>query len=100
MLHALVLGWSLLGDAPRFGFAPALSVTVWLVLTVYAIERQMFPQLRARWALAGLGAAAVLLALVFPGTPLHVSASPGCPCTGRWASPRTVSLGQPWPMPG
>jgi ABC-type transport system involved in cytochrome c biogenesis permease subunit len=63
----------LLGDTPRFGFAPALSVTAWLVLTVYAVERQLFPQLQARWALAGLGAAAVLLALVFPGTPLHVS---------------------------
>lgn len=76
LLHAAALAWSLFGDAPRFGFAPALSVTAWLVLTVYAVERQMFPQLRARWALAGLGAAAVLLALVFPGTPLHVSGSP------------------------
>ena len=76
LLHGATLAWGLLGDAPRFGFAPALSVTAWLVLTVYAVERQMFPQLRARWALAGLGAAAVLLALVFPGTPLHVSSSP------------------------
>ncbi len=83
VLHAVVLAWSLLGDAPRFGFAPALSVTAWLVLTVYAIERQMFPQLRARWALAGLGAAAVLLALVFPGAPLHVAASPWLPL--HWA---------------
>ncbi len=82
-LHALVLGWSLFGEAPRFGFAPALSVTAWLVLTVYAIERQMFPQLGARWALASLGAATVLLALVFPGTPLHVSASPWLPL--HWA---------------
>lgn len=76
LLHAAALAWSLFGDTPRFGFAPALSVTAWLVLTVYAVERQMFPQLRARWALAFLGAAAVLLALVFPGTPLHVTASP------------------------
>ncbi|MEY4651701.1 MAG: hypothetical protein RI884_282 [Pseudomonadota bacterium] len=83
VLHAGVLAWSLLGDAPRFGFAPALSVTAWLVLTVYAIERQMFPQLRARWALAGLGAAALLLALAFPGTPLHASASPWLPL--HWA---------------
>jgi ABC-type uncharacterized transport system permease subunit len=76
VLHAATLVWSLFGHPPRFGFAPALSVTAWLVLTVYAVERQMFPQLRARWALAGLGAAAVLLALVFPGAPLHVTASP------------------------
>lgn len=83
VLHAAALAWSLLGDTPRFGFAPALSVTAWLVLTVYAVETQVFPQLQARWALAGLGAAAVLLALVFPGTPLHVSASPWLPL--HWA---------------
>lgn len=76
LLHAATLAWGLFGDVPRFGFAPALSVTAWLVLTVYAVEQQMFPQLRARWALAGLGAAAVLLALVFPGAPLHASSSP------------------------
>jgi ABC-type uncharacterized transport system permease subunit len=79
VLHAAALAWSLLGETPHFGFAPALSVTAWLVLTVYAVERQLFPQLQARWALAGLGTAAVLLALAFPGTPLHVSASPWLP---------------------
>jgi ABC-type uncharacterized transport system permease subunit len=76
LLHAATLVWALLGEVPRFGFAPALSVTAWLVLTVYAVARQMFPQLRARWALAALGAAAVVLALLFPGTPLQVAASP------------------------
>ena len=80
---ACVLAWGLLGEPPRFGFAPALSVTAWLVLTVYAVESQLFPQLKARWALAGLGAVAVLLALVFPGTPLHASASPWLPL--HWA---------------
>jgi ABC-type uncharacterized transport system permease subunit len=83
VLHGAALAWSLLGEAPRFGFAPALSVTAWLVLTVYAVESQVFPQLEARWALAGLGAAAVLLALVFPGTPLHVAMSPWLPL--HWA---------------
>ncbi len=83
LLHAVVLGLGLLGDTPRFGFAPALSVTAWLVLTVYAVESRLFPQLQARWALAGLGAAAVLLALLFPGQPLHVSASPWLPL--HWA---------------
>lgn len=83
VLHGAALAWSLLGDAPRFGFAPALSVTAWLVLTVYAVERQVFPQLRARWALAALGAAAVLLALVFPGTPLQVTGSAWLPL--HWA---------------
>ena len=83
LLHAAVLALGLLGDAPRFGFAPALSVTAWLVLTVYAVEQKFFPQLQARWTLASLGAAAVLLALVFPGAPLHAAASPWLPL--HWA---------------
>jgi ABC-type uncharacterized transport system permease subunit len=83
LLHAACVAIGLLTDPPRFGFAPALSVTAWLVLTVYAIESQLFPQLRTRWALAGFGAAAVLLALVFPGQELHVMASPWLPL--HWA---------------
>jgi ABC-type uncharacterized transport system permease subunit len=83
LLHAIVLVWGLAGHPPRFGFAPALSITAWLVLTVYAVEQKLFPQLEARWALAGLGAAAVLLALAFPGVPLHVTASPWLPL--HWA---------------
>jgi ABC-type uncharacterized transport system permease subunit len=83
LLHAVVIAWGLFEQPPRFGFAPALSVTAWLVLTVYAIEQQMFPQLQARWALAGLGSVAVLMALLFPGNTLHVSASPWLPL--HWA---------------
>jgi len=83
LLHALVLGWGLFGDMPRFGFAPALSVTAWLVLTVYAVEREVFPQMQARWALAALGAATLLLALAFPGTPLQVGVSAWLPM--HWA---------------
>jgi ABC-type uncharacterized transport system permease subunit len=78
LLHLGAIVSALLGH-PRFGFAPALSMTAWLVLTVYAVERQVFPQLRARWALAGLGTVAVLLALFFPGAPLHDLASPWLP---------------------
>jgi ABC-type uncharacterized transport system permease subunit len=76
---AWVLGHGLVGSQPRFGFAPALSVTAWLVLTVYAVESSMYPQMKVRRALAWLGAAAVLLGVLFPGTPLHVSASPWLP---------------------
>lgn len=84
LLHGAVLTVALLGESPpRFGFAPALSFTAWLVLTVYAVERQVFPQLQARWALAGLGSLTVLLALAFPGAPLHVSASAWLPL--HWA---------------
>lgn len=82
-LHGLAVLWNLLGDTPRFGFAPALSVTAWLVLTVYAVESHMYPKLQAVWAFAGLGAVAVLLALVFPGQALHSAASPWLPL--HWA---------------
>ena len=83
LLHALTLVEALLGTPPRFGFAPALSMTVWLVLTVYAVERRLFPQLKAHWALAGLGSAAVILAVLFPGTSYHLIASPWLPL--HWA---------------
>jgi len=85
--YALVAAWLLhlgaiavsLSAQARFGFAPAVSVTAWLVLTAYAVETQIFPQLQARWALAGLGSIAVLLALFFPGKPLEPEASPWLP---------------------
>jgi len=79
LLHAGALVCGLAGQVPHFGFAPALSVTAWLVLTVYAIESRMYPQLNVRRVLAVLCAAAVLLATAFPGTPLHVAASPWLP---------------------
>src|SRR2546425_770681 len=79
VLHALALAWGLLGEQPHFGFAPALSMTAWLVLTVYGVEQQLFPKMRAQLALSALGTAAVLMAALFPGTPLHVNASPWLP---------------------
>jgi len=54
-------------------------MTAWLALTVYAIERQLFPQLRARWMLALLAALSLLLAQLFPGQPLHATASAWLP---------------------
>jgi len=51
----------------RFGFAPALSVTLWLVITVYVAESRFLPIQGVRRTLALLGAFAVLLALLFPG---------------------------------
>jgi ABC-type uncharacterized transport system permease subunit len=83
LLHALVLVLSLFEQPPRFGFAPALSVTAWLVLTVYAVESRLFPQLRARWTLAVLGMAVVVLAAVFPGTHYPALRSPWLPL--HWA---------------
>ncbi len=83
VLHGVLLGWGLLGQIPRFGFAPALSVTVWLVATVYAIESQVFPLLRTRSTLAALGTGAIVLAFLFPGMPLHPNASAWLPL--HWA---------------
>ena len=82
---ALVLAWCLHGvllvlglgvNEPRFGFGPALSVTAWLVLPVYAVENRLMPHAQARWALAFLGIAAVLVAWAFPGKPLSLGVSP------------------------
>jgi ABC-type uncharacterized transport system permease subunit len=69
LLHSVVL-------QGRFGFGPAVSVTAWLVLSVYAIEMRWFAQMGMRWVLAGLGALTVLLAVLFPGQPLQMRASP------------------------
>lgn len=83
LLHLLALASGLLEQPPRFGFAPALSVTAWLVLTVYLVESRLYPQLRSRWTLAVLGTFAVLLALVFPGTPYPALRSSWLPL--HWA---------------
>jgi ABC-type uncharacterized transport system permease subunit len=83
LAHGIVLAMGLFGTEPRFGFAPALSVTAWLIAAVYAIESHLYPLLQTRWALSALGAAAVLLALLFPGSPLHATASPWLPL--HWA---------------
>jgi ABC-type uncharacterized transport system permease subunit len=75
LLHAALLGWNLVGEPAYFGFAPALSVTFWLVAAGYALESQWYPELPTRWTLGILGSAAVLLAAFFPGTPLSSTAS-------------------------
>ena len=92
LLHALALAEGLLGQPPRFGFAPALSTTVWLVVTVYAVESKLIPELKARWALAAVGAAAVLLRWCFRVPATTVLPPPGCRCTGRWALRLTACL--------
>ena len=77
-LHAISLLVLLMGPV-RFGFAPALSVTAWLVVTAYMIETQFFPKLKSRWAMGSLGAITVVLAWVFPGTLLTSQASAWLP---------------------
>ena len=51
----------------RFGFAPALSVTLWLVLAVYELESRSVPLPGARRALAAFGGVVVVLAWIYPG---------------------------------
>jgi ABC-type uncharacterized transport system permease subunit len=74
---------SLLSGPVHFGFAPAISVTAWLVVTAYMVESQFFPKFKARWAMGGLGSLAVVLAWFFPGTPLSAQASAWLPL--HWA---------------
>ena len=83
LLHGLLLTWNLLGAQPRFGFAPALSVTAWLVAAVYTVESRLYPQLETRAVFSVLGALTVILAQLFPGQLLHPTASPWLPL--HWA---------------
>ena len=80
---ALLVGLLGLGGGARFGFGPAVSMMAWLVLTVYALESKLYPQLQAQRALAVLGAVAVILGLAFPGAGLHAKASLWLPL--HWA---------------
>jgi len=83
LLHAMAIaidttGWGNPDSSARFGFAPAVSVTVWLMIAVYLMESRLLPLAGVRRSLALLGAAAVLLALAFPGETLPRALS-------RWA---------------
>ncbi len=78
---ALIVGWiahafAIVADVSgvgsplpgaRFGFAPALSATLWLVLAVHAVESRFVPLPGVRRTLALLGALVVVLAWWFPG---------------------------------
>ncbi|MCY4743451.1 cytochrome c biogenesis protein CcsA [Pelomonas sp. UHG3] len=74
-----ISGYGLATPGARFGFAPALSMTAWLVLTVYLIESRFLPLHSVRRVLAWLAAAAVLLAWSFPGESRPQAASPWAP---------------------
>ena len=71
-------GWGSTTPGARLGFAPVLSMTVWLVLTVHTIESRLVPLPGVRRVLAVAGAAAVLLAWFFPGE-ARTYASPWAP---------------------
>jgi ABC-type uncharacterized transport system permease subunit len=71
------------GQGIRFGFAPVLSLTVWLVLAVHFAESRLVPIAGLRRAFSVAGAAAVLLWLAFPGEVMAVVRSPYAPL--HWA---------------
>ncbi len=90
---ALVVGWVAHGAAivadvaglgssqpgARFGFAPALSATLWLVLAVHAVESRFVPLPSVRRTLAAIGALVVALAWWFPGESRPLAGSPWAP---------------------
>src|ERR1700758_1938592 len=80
VLHGLSLAAAFTGEADagqgiRWGFAPVLSLTAWLVLTVHFTESRFVPISGLRRIFAAIGAGAVLLALAFPGEIVIVSYS-------------------------
>lgn len=84
LAHALSLVLDVFGvgsDQPgaRFGFAPALSATVWIVLAVHTIESRLLPMPAVRRVLAVAGAGVVLLAALFPGESRPHAGSPWLP---------------------
>ncbi len=83
LLHGMALLVAWLGNNPRFGFAPALSVTAWIAVLVYGVETRLYPQLTIRWAFLTGAATAVVLVMVFPGRPLHPGESLWLPA--HWA---------------
>jgi ABC-type uncharacterized transport system permease subunit len=82
--HLLALGLDIAGfgqtqAGARFGFAPALSMTVWLVIAVYMLESRFLPLAGVRRVLALLAALVVVVALLFPGESRPHAASPWAP---------------------
>ncbi len=72
LLHLVLLVIDIAGvglDEPgaRLGFAPVLSMTVWLVIAVYSVESRLVPLPAVRQWLAVAGALVVLVCAAFPG---------------------------------
>lgn len=72
LLHGVLLvidiaGVGLHEPGARLGFAPVLSMTVWLVIAVYTVESRLVPLPGVRLGLAAAGFLAVLVCAAFPG---------------------------------
>ncbi len=62
-----IAGYGAAEPGARFGFAPALSATVWIVIAVHAIESRLLPLPAVRLLLAVTATLSVLLAALYPG---------------------------------
>jgi ABC-type uncharacterized transport system permease subunit len=72
ILHGVLLlidiaGIGLAEPGARLGFAPVLSMTVWLVIAVYSIESHLVPLPAVRQWLALAGLVAMLVVAAYPG---------------------------------
>jgi ABC-type uncharacterized transport system permease subunit len=72
LLHGVLLvidiaGIGLPEPGARLGFAPVLSMTVWLVIAVYSIESHLVPLPAVRQWLALAGLVAMLVVAAYPG---------------------------------
>jgi len=72
VLHGVLLlidiaGIGLAEPGARLGFAPVLSMTVWLVIAVYSIESHLVPLPAVRQWLALAGLVAMLVVIAYPG---------------------------------
>mgnify|MGYP001242797755 CR=1 FL=1 len=72
LLHALALVYDIAGVGEpgvgaRFGFAPALSAIVWMVVGVHQVESRLLPLPGVRRLLAASALVVVALAALFPG---------------------------------
>ena len=65
VLH--IVGWGQDHGGARLGFAPVLSLTVWIVIGLHALESRFVPVPAVRTWLAPAGALVVVLATYFPG---------------------------------
>jgi len=84
LAHAVALlidiaGVGLVAPGARFGFAPALSMTLWLVLGIYMVESRLLPLPGVKRVLSALGLLVVLLACFFPGESRPLAGSPWAP---------------------